>query len=86
MKCPYCKTDLIEGEYKRYENLCEHVECRFNYTDPPLRITYVCPKDCTKGGYYDKDGGLYGGSGDCTPAIGSRDEKIEREMRLEDLL
>lgn len=85
MKCPHCKKDLIKGKLRRYETLCEHVECRYNYTDPPERLTYICPNRCAgQDAFYDPDGGLYGGKGcDCTPAIDSFDEKIEKEIEEE---
>ncbi len=45
MKCPHCKTELIKGEAKAYETLCEHVE-NPNDTTIRLRATYFCPNRC----------------------------------------
>lgn len=62
MKCPKCKTKLIEGEQKQYETLDEHV-FNPNKEDYPLRPTYICTnKNCeiSKAGFYGIWGGFYG--------------------------
>ena len=61
MKCPYCKSELIEGEYKEFETLCDHV-CDPNAESYPLRITYVCSGKCKQSNnrFWDDYGDMYG--------------------------
>lgn len=58
MLCPFCKQELIIGEQKRYENLCDHVSDP-NMEDYPLRDTYVCTCEESKGVFWDWFGDTY---------------------------
>jgi hypothetical protein len=64
MRCPRCRRELISGEFKKYEDLNDHVS-NPNATDYPLRITYVCPKKCLKG-FYDAWGDYYSSGSEFT--------------------
>ena len=58
MRCPYCKKNLEEGSYKRYETLMEHVSAP-NATRP-LKRTFVCglcPKSVDR--FWDYMGYIY---------------------------
>jgi len=60
MKCPRCGSMLVQGEYKRYETLSEHVMVPNATTHPP-RPTWVCPKSCLgPEQFFDRDGDSYG--------------------------
>jgi hypothetical protein len=59
MKCPCCKTKLINGDLKKFQTLTEHV-CDPNQTNFPLRQTYICEdKNCVSHKYdmFWNDGG-----------------------------
>ena len=61
MKCPFCKTNLVPGEQKRFETLGEHV-CNQNMVSHPLRNTFVCPNencDYSSVSYWNEDGEFY---------------------------
>lgn len=58
MKCPFCKRELVRGEDRRYETLCDHVD-NPNRNEYPLRPTYVCECDEANGLYWDQEGGTY---------------------------
>jgi len=45
--CPMCGERLDFGLDKQFETLSEHVECRWNYDNPPFRCTFIC----TNSGY-----------------------------------
>lgn len=57
MKCPFCKSNLTIGEYRRYQTSCEHVYDP-NST-PPERETNVCTCERSKFYFWDYDGGVY---------------------------
>lgn len=89
MKCPFCKTELVSGKEKKFENLADHVS-NPNAEDYPSRPTFVCPMSCemSTDSFWDEQGGWYSGrlgvdymkifewkkeNGDSTAAIGSWD-------------
>jgi hypothetical protein len=63
MYCPYCHKELIGGELKEFETLCEHVSDP-NQESFPLRETFVCNNDecpCSKEDlFWDSEGAMYG--------------------------
>jgi hypothetical protein len=58
MKCPFCNRELVRGEDRRYETLCDHVS-NPNRTNYPLRATYECSCDDARDLYWDFDGAVY---------------------------
>lgn len=56
--CPFCKRKLEQGEKRRYETTCEHVDDP-NADSYPLRDTYVCSCDESKNSYWSIDGESY---------------------------
>lgn len=58
MRCPKCKTELVNGESQQYETLLEHVSDP-NLEDYPFRPTFICPNKCFNG-FYDEWGDYYG--------------------------
>lgn len=62
MKCPKCHHELIQGEYREFETLCDHVSDP-NCNSFPLRITYICNnKKCeifNTDTFWDEDGDIY---------------------------
>jgi hypothetical protein len=54
MECPYCGKELVAGKEECFETLAEHVECRWNYENPPMRPTLVCRDRCAgKESFYE---------------------------------
>lgn len=63
MKCRFCEKELVNGEEKRFETLCDHVS-NPNATDYPLRPTFVCEDpECIANkvavGFWDELGSFY---------------------------
>lgn len=60
MKCPYCKNELKEGSYEKFETLEDHV-MNPNAEDHPFRKTYVCSVECeeSENNFWDSYGDIY---------------------------
>ena len=60
MKCPFCKSDLIDGELKRYETITEHCFDP-NKSEYPLRPTFICSGNCSlsKNSFWADGGSFY---------------------------
>ena len=62
MKCPFCHTELISGEERKFENIADHAFDP-NAEDYPLRPTFICPNNdcsCTGKKFWDGYGDFYG--------------------------
>lgn len=64
MYCPKCHKPLINGEKKRFETLCEHVEDPNEEFERPLRNTFICNNpQCpafNENIFWDESGAMYG--------------------------
>jgi len=58
LKCPFCKSKLILGDKKRYETVVEHVD-NPNINQYPLRNTYLCNCEDSKGVFWDIYGDIH---------------------------
>jgi hypothetical protein len=80
MKCPFCKTELVPGKQREFEDICDHAE-NPNAESYPMRPTLECSNpDCVaKDTFWDEMGSFYSGKKwklffhkyDSTSAIGS---------------
>jgi hypothetical protein len=68
MKCPFCKRELVRGENRRYETLCDHVS-NPNMTTHPLRPTFVCSCELSQYTFWDEWGDYYVTDYDKAPAV-----------------
>lgn len=85
MKCPFCKTELINGEEKKYDTSADHAfDPNYEY-ERPLRPTFVCPNyncPCEGKKFWDEWGDFYGRTPKhlfgkiLTEAIGSGSRKL----------
>lgn len=91
MKCPFCKTELIEGEKREYQNTMEHV-VNPNAEHYPLKETWVCPNESCRyhgdsfwdffGDFYTSDPNYADRRNVITSAIGSTSRRLEVENKI----
>lgn len=88
--CPFCHKKLVRGEQCRFETLLEHL-LDPDREDYPLRDTFVCSCDESKGSFWDDWGCFYNGNfhfhhNTFSSAINSiarkLDEDLEKERKL----
>jgi hypothetical protein len=60
MKCPFCKSKLVRGENREFENICDHV-MNPNQENYPLRPTLICSCSISHDCFWDNQGGFYMG-------------------------
>lgn len=62
MRCPKCDTELVDGGYREFETLSDHVGNPNALSHPP-RSTLVCPNKCFGDRqFFDIYGDFYGGN------------------------
>lgn len=89
MRCPFCKSLLVSGNPERYTNMCEHVFDPNEEHERPIRPTWVCSCEESKGDFWDAQGGFYvsrdGVShwGEITSALNSFDRDFDNQMARE---